>query len=132
MTIEEQALEFINKNPHIWDLFCNIKLNHIDEGDRVTQAHIFSIIRDYEKVSTEDDNSHFKISNIYSPTFARLFMAQFPEYPRCFKIKQMLFGRLDKDRDKSVGGYVCEFNKNEPLEKAIKLITLAWTEAQQV
>ena len=73
-------------NPHVYELFKRFTLDVIRRGHRnYSSKAIFERIRWHTEIETTGEE--FKMSNNYTPYYARLFMHDFPEHKEFFRTK---------------------------------------------
>jgi len=72
-------------NPHIYDLFINFAFRAMRKGrTRYSARTLLHVIRWHTTVET-DDPAGFKINNLWSPYYARLFETDYPEHAGFFE-----------------------------------------------
>ncbi len=86
MKHEDEAAVFDIKNPQVWELFKKLafeaKRKHYE---RFSARAIIHLIR--WNTTTETDGRKYKISNNFSPYYAKKFIREFPEFEGFFVIK---------------------------------------------
>ena len=89
-TIEEAFEKFHNDNPRIYQLFVKFALYLIRDKQKkkISSQLIIVRIRWEIYVETESDDN-YRISNNYTPYYARLFIKQFPEYKDYFVLRKL-------------------------------------------
>lgn len=76
------------QNPHVYELFKQFTLRAINRGHKNLSAWLI-VNRIRWETSIETTGVDFKISNDYIAFYARLFMAEHPQYDGFFRIKEM-------------------------------------------
>lgn len=72
--ILDQFAEFHRANPHIFDLFCRFADQVARAGfEHYSARGIFHRIRWHTEVETRSGGEGFKLSNYYSPYYARMY-----------------------------------------------------------
>ena len=73
-------------NPHVFELFCDFTSELINAGHKNYSAKgVFERIRWHTDVDT---SGTFKLSNNYTPYYARLFHHYHPEHSGFFRLKK--------------------------------------------
>lgn len=89
--IEEQALDFHNRNPKVWEMFKRFTFEVIDRGFASYGAMaIFQRIRWETDQADEDGRSTFKLNNNYVPHYARWFILAHPEHKGFFRMRHLI------------------------------------------
>ncbi len=87
----EQAREYHEKYPLVWELFTKYTLELIRRGFRHYSCRaIFERIRWETDQASVDGQSTFKVNNNHSSFYARWFMEVFPQYNGFFRIRIQL------------------------------------------
>ncbi len=87
LLIETPFWKFHSANPEIWDLFVKYTFEVINAGRNYYSARaIVHRIRWHADVET-DSKDGFKINNNHSPSYARMFMREFPAYQGFFQVR---------------------------------------------
>ena len=75
---------FHHDNPTIYELFKRFTFEVIERGhDKYSSKAIFERIRWHTDIETNGDE--FKMSNNYTPYYARFFMHEHPQYEGFFR-----------------------------------------------
>ena len=83
-SIKYKWWQYHNENPEVYELFKRFTYEVIARGhDQYSSKAIFERIRWHTDVETTDEE--FKISNNYTPYYARLFMYEHPEHQGFFR-----------------------------------------------
>lgn len=87
--LEEQFLKFHEANPHIYTLILRFSREAKAAGrPRFSMRAIFQRIRWYTAVETLDDSEpRFKLNDHHTAFYARLVMAQEPEFAGFFETR---------------------------------------------
>ena len=89
LAVKHQWWEFHKKNPHIYELFKRFTMEIIRRGhEHYSSKAVFERIRWHTDVETEG-NEPFKMTNNYTPYYARLFMVMHPEHEGFFRTKEL-------------------------------------------
>ena len=87
-TLERKWLTWHHANPHVYSLFKRFTFDAIDRGHRKF-SHWLVMNRIRWETNIETTGNEFKISNDFIAYYARLFMADYPEYDGIFTIHKM-------------------------------------------
>lgn len=72
--------EYHAKHPQIWDLYQKFALEAINAGaKKIGSKAIFERIR-WEAYFTKNEGEKYKVNNIYTPHYARMFVAMYPQF----------------------------------------------------
>lgn len=72
--------EYHAKNPQIWDLYQKFALQAINAGaKKIGSKAIFERIR-WESYMKKGGGQEYKVNNIYTPHYARLFIQVYPQH----------------------------------------------------
>ena len=86
--IKQKWWQFHKDNPHIYELFCKFTWEVINAGhENYSAKGVFARIRWHT-----DDETHgekFKLSNNYTPYYARLVMHYHKQYDGFFRTKEL-------------------------------------------
>lgn len=86
MTTMAEFFDFHRENPRVYWLFCRFVRQVLEAGHRRYSARaIFHRIRWHERVETSDLT--YKLNSIWSPYYARYWMAQNPQYGPFFETR---------------------------------------------
>lgn len=86
--IKHKWWDFHKRNPHIYDLFCRFTWDVINAGHTHYSAKgVFERIRWHTDVETHGET--FKLSNNYTPYYARLFMHHNKQHEGFFRTKEL-------------------------------------------
>lgn len=86
-TIKQKWWQYHKENPEVYELFKRFTLEVIASGHlRYSSKAIFERIRWHTEVETSGE---FKMSNNYTPYYARLFMWEFPEHDGFFRTQTL-------------------------------------------
>ena len=89
MTHEERFGLFHKNNPRVYELFKQFTFEVINKGFRKWSADaVMHRVRWEASVITDDPQ--FKINNNYVAFYARLFMAEYPQYQGFFETRKRL------------------------------------------
>ena len=89
LTIKHQWEKFHEKNPNIYKMFKHFTFELIRKGhEKYSSKAVFERIRWHTDVET-DSEENFKMSNNYTPYYARLFMHEFPTYQDFFRTQKL-------------------------------------------
>jgi hypothetical protein len=81
--------KFFRENPHIWELFQRFAHQIINAGHAHYSAMaIFNRIRWHVAVETREEHG-FKVSNDYTPYYARLFHLAHPQHTGFFRLHKL-------------------------------------------
>jgi hypothetical protein len=87
-TIKRQWWRWHRTNPHVYELFKQFTFDVIRRGHKhYSSKAIFERIRWHTEIETAGEE--FKMSNNYTPYYARLFMKDFPEHAEFFRTKTL-------------------------------------------
>lgn len=90
MTTQEKFNAFHAKHPHVYDLFEKYTLAEVEAGHKqIGSKAIFEQIRWRENFTNSDGNKPFKLSNIYTPYYSRLFAEKHPNLASIFVYKAL-------------------------------------------
>jgi len=83
-TIKKQWWRWHRANPHVYELFTRFTFDVIKRGHKhYSSKAIFERIRWHTDIETAGEE--FKMSNNYTPYYARLFMKDFPDHADFFR-----------------------------------------------
>lgn len=86
MTEESRFEAYHKANPHIYELFKRFTFEKIRAGAKnLGSKAVFERIRWETGVETVGDD--FKVNNIFTPFYARLFMRDYPEHEGFFRVR---------------------------------------------
>jgi len=92
----EKFDQYDKENPHVWDLFVRFTFELLALGKtRYSARGIFDRIRWETMITTTDDP--YRISNNWSPYYARKFHKAFPDHDGFFTIRPARADREDAD-----------------------------------
>ena len=95
---EEDAIEFSNVNPQIWEEFIVCASKLIKAGRKYYSARsIMHVLRWHSAVSGEGE---YKVNHNMSPYYARKWAKLFPKYEEFFRIRK---SQLDMEGETDVG-----------------------------
>lgn len=87
-TIKKQWWRWHRANPHVYELFKRFTFDVIKRGHKhYSSKAIFERIRWHTDIETTGEE--FKMSNNYTPYYARLFMKDFPDHADFFRTKTL-------------------------------------------
>jgi hypothetical protein len=92
------------KNPHVYCLFKRFTFEALDKRRHKNLGAWLVVNRIRWETSIETKGEDFKISNDFIAYYARLFMAQHPEYKGLFRTKKMKGETDEGDRNIKEGG----------------------------
>lgn len=79
--------KYDEENPQIWEAFIKFAKQAKARGFKnYSSKGIFEIIRWHTAVS---GNEEYKLSNNYTPDYARKMMAKYPEFEGFFRLKKI-------------------------------------------
>ena len=82
--MKNQAEAFHNKHPEVWVKFIEFTFDRINKGYKnYSVKAIFERIRWHTDIETNGEE--FKMSNNYTPYYARFFMHEHPQYQGFFR-----------------------------------------------
>lgn len=88
-TEDLKVVKYHEENPHIYAKFEEVTLQTIERGFKHYSAKgVIEIIRWWTAVK---GNTEYKISNEYSPFYARLFEQKHPQHKGFFRMKRSKF-----------------------------------------
>ena len=86
---EEQFVKYHAENPQVYEAFKKFALETIRRGFKHYSAKgIYELIRWHTGVSSNDI---FKVSNNYTPFYARLFEKDYPQFKGYFRKRKSKF-----------------------------------------
>jgi hypothetical protein len=90
-TIQQSFDQYHKDNPHIYAYFCQYALDWIKSGaKKISSKQIIGRIRWHLEVDVQgEEASKFKINDIYSAHYARLFVTDFPEYEELLEFRHL-------------------------------------------
>lgn len=84
----ERFEKFHRENPEVYELFKRFTFEAIKAGrGRLSAAMIVERIRWETSVVTRGDQ--FKVNDIFTPYYSRMFMAEFPEHSDFFPTRRL-------------------------------------------
>ena len=84
----KEFFEYHKNNPMIWKAFKNKAFEAIKRGFKhYGSKGIFELIRWEDKGQINKDG--FKVNNLYTPYYARLFSKEFPQYKDFFRTRKI-------------------------------------------
>lgn len=87
-SIKKQWWRWHRANPHVYELFKRFTFDVIRRGHKhYSSKAIFERIRWHTDIETMGEE--FKMSNNYTPYYARLFMKDFPDHADFFRTKTL-------------------------------------------
>jgi len=90
-SIKAQWWRWHKQNPHVYELFKRFTYDVIRRGHHhYSSKAIFERIRWHTEIET--DGEEFKMSNNYTPYYARLFMHDHPQHAEFFRTKSLRSG----------------------------------------
>jgi hypothetical protein len=87
--LEQAAREFHAENPEVWRLFVRFTLEAVGRGfSAYSVAAIFERIRWETDVADAEGRSTFKLNNNHRASYARWFMATYPQCRGFFRLRE--------------------------------------------
>lgn len=85
---QAQFRAFHKAHPEVWSLFCRFAFDAINAGRKHIGANaVIERIR-WETNVVADRGDEFKINNDHAPFYARMFMANYPEWDGLFRTRR--------------------------------------------
>jgi hypothetical protein len=87
LSIKQKWWMYHKENPDVYKLFKRFTFDAIARGhDNYSSKAVFERIRWHTEIETSGE---FKMSNNYTPYYARLFMWEFPEHQGFFRTQTL-------------------------------------------
>jgi hypothetical protein len=90
LTPAERFEQFHQNNPQVYSALKSMTLEMINRGRRqIGIGMLFEVLRWNYYMATNDPNSDFKLNNNYRSHYARLLIAENPEWANMFQLREM-------------------------------------------
>ena len=88
LTPAERFEQFHQRNPQVYSALVSMTAELVNRGRRkIGIKMLFEVLRWNYYMETDDPNSDFKINNNYAPYYARLIIADHPEWENVFELR---------------------------------------------
>jgi hypothetical protein len=88
LTPAERFEEFNRRNPQVYSALESMAREIVNRGRRkIGIKMLFEVLRWNYYLETDDPNSDFKINNNYAPYYARLIIANNPNWEDVFELR---------------------------------------------
>jgi hypothetical protein len=79
---DEKAIKLCERFPRAWSAFCDFTFADVDDGQtQVGAKSVWEDMRWQAKVAMRDHAEDWALNNNLTASFARIFMAAYPEFP---------------------------------------------------
>ena len=90
LTPAERFEQFHQNNPQVYSALKSMTLEMVNRGRRqIGIGMLFEVLRWNYYMATNDPNSDFKLNNNYRSHYARLLIAENPEWANMFQLREM-------------------------------------------